>query len=87
MRYVAPRPQIPNIVIPPSIRHSRNNPTSFPVPAVIPAKAGIWTRGTAASLSRCALLRRLPRGAGAEEGGACGDEQAASKEEQQQQAA
>ena len=79
---------------PTSIRHPRNAPTSSPcVPHVIPAKAGIWMCGTAASLalracvfsrrpSLCACLRRPPRRAGAEEGGACGDEQAAGKEEE-----
>ena len=29
----------------------------------------------------CVILRRLPRGAGAEERGACSDEQAAGEEE------
>ena len=43
-------------------------------------------RGVRCPLMR-ALLRRLPRRPGAEEGGACGDEQAASKEEQEEQAA
>ena len=41
-------------------------------------------RGTAASLGACALLRRLPRRPGAEEGGADGNEQAAGEEEQEQ---
>ena len=45
---------------------------------VIPAKAGIWTR---------AILRRILRRPGVEEGRTCGDEQAAGKGEQEQQAA
>ena len=57
------------------------------VPAVIPAKAGIWMRDPAAPVSTCAILRRFPRRPGAEERGAYSDEQAASEEKQQQQPA
>ena len=44
-------------------------------------------RDPAASVSLSAALLRLPCGAGAEDGGACGDEEAAGKEEHEQQAA
>ena len=40
-----------------------------------------------ASVSLSAALLRLSRGAGAEDGGACGDEEAAGKEKHEQQAA
>ena len=64
----------------PSSRHSRGH-------HVIPAKAGIWMRGTAASVDVGPLLRRLPRRPGAKERRACSDKEAAGKEEQEQQAA
>ena len=66
-------------------RHSRVGGNLDAVCA--PRVWGHRPRVLTASVSLSAVLLRLPRGAGAEDSGACGDEEAAGKEEHEQQAA
>ena len=67
------------------LRHSRVGGNLDAV--CVPKPAGHRPRVLPASVSLSAALLRLSRGAGAEDGGACGDEEAAGKEKHEQQAA
>ena len=87
-----PNPQRTYVIPAAHLCHSRDTPTSFPRRresgrGLCPQPAGHRPRVLPASVSLSAILLRLPCGAGAEDGGACGDEEAAGKEEHEQQAA